>query len=182
MHLPSAEVLWTSIHATTATSATHATAIGTSAIGITMTTGCRLDVARVLRPSPITNVNATTVGTTHVTALTIAIVRMPVGLSAIAIRGTVAPIRVRCLPVASTCLVVVTGKWSTTPVTANTHFGVLRVGPWRRSELFALCRPAISETVTIDRRIHVTATFDICANRVSSRRFASLAIVNRRWC
>jgi hypothetical protein len=116
----SAEVSWTSTHATTATSATYATAIGTSVIGITMTTECQSDMARVLRPSTITDVNATTIGTTHVTARTIAIVRMADGLTAIANRGTVAAIRERCLPVASTCLAVMTGNWYATRAIVNT--------------------------------------------------------------
>src|SRR5438445_13784441 len=90
----STEVRRTSIPAITATSATHATAIATSAIGITMTMAYHLDVARVPRPSPITNVNASTIGTTRVTAPIIAIGTTPDGPSAIVIRGTARATRV----------------------------------------------------------------------------------------
>src|SRR2546425_11609603 len=75
----STEARWTSIPAITATSATHATAIATSAIGITMTMAYRSDVARVQRPSPIMNVSATTIGTTLVIVPTTATATMHAG-------------------------------------------------------------------------------------------------------
>ena len=64
------------------------------------------------------------------------------------------------------CPAAVTVKSSTMLVIANTHSGDLRAARSRPSEPFASCRPATSETVTTDQRIHVTATSDIYANRV----------------
>jgi hypothetical protein len=58
--------------------------------------GLSWDVARVRRPSPITNVSATMIGTTRVTAPTIAIGTTPDGPIVIAIRETVPATHARC--------------------------------------------------------------------------------------
>jgi hypothetical protein len=115
--------------------------------------------------NPDAPTTVTTIGMMHVIVRTTGIATMRAGRSAIVIRGTVQPTREACSREASTCPAARTWKSSTTPAIAHTHSGDLRVDRWRPSGLFASCYPT-SQTVTIGKRIHETATSDICVNWV----------------